>query len=211
MADVVVRKLRCPHYTQHCRNTCIDGGDTPVDQLHSPDQVQVLLSTAQKHRTVHATKMNERSSRSHSVFTLRILGSNAATGESCEGCLNLVDLAGSERLKESGAQENPERLKETQSINSSKYSRGSGLVLSSRGASYVLGLSALRDVITALAEKGPSGVIPYRNSKVRFWSPGACAGLNVINSLFCSSTAHRSVEKQSEWQLQDSCKYDSLN
>ena len=93
--------------------------------------------------------MNERSSRSHSVFTLRIKGKNSHTGESCEGCLNLVDLAGSERLDASGAGSNKDRLKETQAINKS--------------------LSALGDVIAALGEKSERGDkhIPYRNSKVR--------------------------------------------
>ena len=110
--------------------------------------------------------VNERSSRSHSVFTLRISGVNvglgdggvAGTGEKCEGSLNLVDLAGSERLNVSfanGAEK--ERVKETQAINKS--------------------LSALGDVIAALGEKGAAGVvagdggkhIPYRNSKVRYW------------------------------------------
>ena len=94
--------------------------------------------------------MNERSSRSHSVFTLRIRGENALTGESCEGSLNLVDLAGSERLEKSGAASDTDRLKETQSINKS--------------------LSALGDVIAALGEKGEGKSdkhIPYRNSKVR--------------------------------------------
>lgn len=102
--------------------------------------------------------MNERSSRSHSVFTLRITGVNVGvdscpgTGERCEGSLNLVDLAGSERLNVSFANggADKERVKETQSINKS--------------------LSALGDVIAALGEKGEKGDkhIPYRNSKVLF-------------------------------------------
>lgn len=97
--------------------------------------------------------MNERSSRSHSVFTLRIRGTNTHTGEVCEGSLNLVDLAGSERLNASGAGSDKDRLKETQSINRS--------------------LSALGDVIAALGEKGEKGEkhIPYRNSKVPCMSP----------------------------------------
>lgn len=94
--------------------------------------------------------MNERSSRSHSVFTLRVAGTNGHSGESCEGSLNLVDLAGSERLNSSGAGSNKDRLKETQSINKS--------------------LSSLADVIAALGEKGEKADkhIPYRNSKVSF-------------------------------------------
>ena len=116
--------------------------------LRSPTQVRSLLVTAQSRRTVAATLMNERSSRSHSVFTLRISGTNVQSGETCEGSLNLVDLAGSERLNSSGAGNDKERLKETQNINRS--------------------LSALGDVIAALGEKGEKADkhIPYRNSKV---------------------------------------------
>ena len=123
--------------------------DIVVLPLRSPAQVRSLLSLANSRRTVAATLMNERSSRSHSVFTLRVSGTNVHSGESCEGSLNLVDLAGSERLNSSGAGSNKERLKETQSINKS--------------------LSALGDVIAALGEKGEGKNdkhIPYRNSKV---------------------------------------------
>jgi kinesin family protein C1 len=122
--------------------------DTTVLPLGSAMQVRTLLSIAQSRRTVAATLMNERSSRSHSVFTLRVSGVNTLTGERCEGSLNLVDLAGSERLNASGAGSDKERLKETQAINKS--------------------LSALGDVIAALGEKGEKGEkhIPYRNSKV---------------------------------------------
>ncbi|KAG5917116.1 hypothetical protein E4U42_007381 [Claviceps africana] len=111
-------------------------------QLNSAASVEAILEEAQKNRSVAATKANERSSRSHSVFILKLVGENAATGERCEGTLNLVDLAGSERLKHSQAE--GERMKETQNINKS--------------------LSCLGDVIEALGRG--SGHIPYRNSKL---------------------------------------------
>ncbi|KAK2597423.1 kinesin-like nuclear fusion protein [Conoideocrella luteorostrata] len=111
-------------------------------QLNSASSVEKILEEAQKNRSVAATKANERSSRSHSVFILKLVGENMATGERCEGTLNLVDLAGSERLKHSQAE--GDRMKETQNINKS--------------------LSCLGDVIEALG-KG-SGHIPYRNSKL---------------------------------------------
>ena len=114
--------------------------------------VSNLLTRAAKNRRVAATKSNERSSRSHSIFILTLKGSCAASGESSEGILNLVDLAGSERLKASGAE--GERRKETQAINRS--------------------LSSLGDVIAALGGNGRGstsngageGHVPYRNSKV---------------------------------------------
>ncbi|KAJ9155951.1 Kinesin-like protein [Coniochaeta hoffmannii] len=111
-------------------------------RLDTADKVEVMLRQAQNNRSVAATKANERSSRSHSVFILKLMGENAATGERCEGTLNLVDLAGSERLNHSGAE--GERMKETQNINKS--------------------LACLGDVIEALG-KGSSH-IPYRNSKL---------------------------------------------
>ncbi|KAL2756941.1 hypothetical protein ACRALDRAFT_1062613 [Sodiomyces alcalophilus JCM 7366] len=111
-------------------------------ELDSADKVEAMLEQASANRAVAATKSNERSSRSHSVFILKLVGHNAATGERCEGTLNLVDLAGSERLKQSGAE--GERMKETQSINKS--------------------LACLGDVIEALGRG--SGHVPYRNSKL---------------------------------------------
>lgn len=126
-------------------------GDESASKL-SPETYTVkavtnLLDTAAKNRRVAATKANERSSRSHSIFMLTLKGSCAATGESSEGILNLVDLAGSERLKQSCAEGS--RMKETQAINKS--------------------LSSLGDVIAALGNKGGNSEahVPYRNSKVR--------------------------------------------
>ncbi|KAF3771186.1 hypothetical protein M406DRAFT_101138 [Cryphonectria parasitica EP155] len=112
--------------------------------LDSEDTVEIMLNEAQKNRSVAATKSNERSSRSHSVFTLKLIGENAATHERCEGTLNLVDLAGSERLKSSGAE--GDRMKETQNINTS--------------------LKSLGDVIEALGTGQKH--IPYRNSKLTY-------------------------------------------
>ncbi|KAK4211025.1 P-loop containing nucleoside triphosphate hydrolase protein [Rhypophila decipiens] len=110
--------------------------------LDSADKVEMMLKQAQNNRSVAATKANERSSRSHSVFILKLVGENSATQERCEGTLNLVDLAGSERLKHSQAEGG--RMKETQNINKS--------------------LACLGDVIEALGRG--SAHIPYRNSKL---------------------------------------------
>lgn len=108
-----------------------------------------MLQRANYNRATGATNMNERSSRSHSVFTLRISGFNRSAKEACTGVLNLVDLAGSERLTQSGA--TGERLKETQAINKS--------------------LSSLGDVIHALNNNSKTennAHVPYRNSKLTY-------------------------------------------
>ncbi|KAJ2447988.1 kinesin-like nuclear fusion protein [Coemansia sp. RSA 2336] len=110
--------------------------------VDSAERVHWLLARAAENRTVAATNCNERSSRSHSVFTLYLQGKNRLTGESSSGVLNLIDLAGSERLSSSGS--SGDRLKETQAINKS--------------------LACLGDVIAALAKGNRH--IPYRNSKL---------------------------------------------
>jgi len=124
------------------KQTTITGLKTvPLD---SADTVESILKQAATNRSVAATKSNERSSRSHSIFILKLLGKNRTTNETSEGTLNLVDLAGSERLKQSGAE--GDRMKETQNINKS--------------------LSCLGDVIGALGQSKEGAHIPYRNSKV---------------------------------------------
>ncbi|XVF77000.1 hypothetical protein PTKIN_Ptkin14bG0004900 [Pterospermum kingtungense] len=101
-----------------------------------------LMRIGQKNRAVGATALNERSSRSHSILTIHVYGKELVSGSILKGCLHLVDLAGSERVDKSEAV--GDRLKEAQHINKS--------------------LSALGDVISALAQKSPH--IPYRNSKL---------------------------------------------
>merc|ERR1712141_283908 len=114
-----------------------------VEDVTNGEKIGHLLKRAKKNRAVAATNCNERSSRSHSVFILKIVGKNSITSESCTGSLNLVDLAGSERLKDSGS--TGLRLDETKNINSS--------------------LSNLSKVIMALANN-KDGHIPYRDSKL---------------------------------------------
>lgn len=148
--------------------------DITVIPLTSPHQTKTLLALANKRRSVAATLVNERSSRSHSVFTLRISGINTGypeggvkgTGERCDGCLNLVDLAGSERLNVSFANgpgvagPGKERVKETQNINKS--------------------LSALGDVIAAMGVAAGGGTVqqhvPYRNSKLTYLLQNSLSG-----------------------------------
>lgn len=117
-----------------------------VDAEEGMQSLKNVMAAAARARSVASTKMNEVSSRSHSVFMLHLNGTNEENGTVVEGALNLCDLAGSERLDRSGAGSDLKRLKETQSINKS--------------------LSCLGDVFTALAN-GASHV-PFRNSKLTY-------------------------------------------
>ncbi|GFN88677.1 kinesin-like protein [Plakobranchus ocellatus] len=71
------------------------GEDVHVPKLttvgvKSEQQVLNLLRKATESRSVAETKCNQRSSRSHSVFQLRLEGANSITGESSKG--NLVKV-----------------------------------------------------------------------------------------------------------------------
>ncbi|KAK9685145.1 kinesin-like nuclear fusion protein [Basidiobolus ranarum] len=140
------------HDIRHLANGKTIVTDVTTLMLDGPNKVSELMKKAGQNRAVASTQCNDRSSRSHSVFTLRLTGSNVLTGEISEGILNLIDLAGSERLSSSKA--TGDRLRETQAINKS--------------------LSSLGDVIYALANK--ENHIPYRNSKLTYLLQNSLGG-----------------------------------
>ncbi|XP_072956120.1 kinesin-like protein KIN-14N isoform X3 [Typha angustifolia] len=129
---------------KHDANGNTHVSDLTVVDVCSINEVSFLLQQAAQSRSVGKTQMNEQSSRSHFVFTLRIFGINENTDQQVQGVLNLIDLAGSERLARSGA--TGDRLKETQAINKS--------------------LSCLSDVIFSIAKKEDH--VPFRNSKLTY-------------------------------------------
>jgi kinesin family protein 11 len=116
--------------------------DTPMkDAEHG----LALLRKGSQKRQIAATKCNESSSRSHSVFSLTIhIKETTSKGEDVlrTGKLNLVDLAGSENIGRSGAE--------------NKRAREAGMINQS--------LLTLGRVINALVEK--SSHVPYRESKL---------------------------------------------
>ncbi|KAJ8898637.1 hypothetical protein K2173_004621 [Erythroxylum novogranatense] len=111
-------------------------------RVNNMNEVWEVLQTGSEARAVGPTNANERSSRSHCIHCVTVKGKNLLNGECTKSKLWLVDLAGSERVAKTEVQ--GDRLKETQNINKS--------------------LSALGDVISALANKSPH--IPFRNSKL---------------------------------------------
>ncbi|KAG9158516.1 hypothetical protein Leryth_016174 [Lithospermum erythrorhizon] len=116
--------------------------DASMYEVKSTADVLELMNIGLMNRAIGATALNERSSRSHSVLTVHVRGTDLETNVVLHGNLHLVDLAGSERVDRSEA--TGDRLREAQHINKS--------------------LSALGDVIFALAQKSPH--VPYRNSKL---------------------------------------------
>jgi kinesin family protein C2/C3 len=113
----------------------------------SLQEIETLMAEGASNRATTATSMNEHSSRSHAVLSIRyhsvaVDSGDATTESSPAPVLHLVDLAGSERIAKSEVK--GIHLKEAQAINKS--------------------LSALGDVISSLQQK--SSHVPYRNSKL---------------------------------------------
>lgn len=123
----------------------------PVDP-NNTEQMDGISELAARHRSVAQTAMNERSSRSHSIFALHLKATNKLQGIVLNGTLSLVDLAGSERIDRSGA--TGDRLKESVAINKS--------------------LSSLADVFVALGNKQTH--VPFRNSKLTYLLQPALSG-----------------------------------
>lgn len=62
--------------------------------VSSREEVMRVMEIGARNRAVAETKMNERSSRSHSVLTVIVDGLSHVTGQRTHGCLHLIDLAG---------------------------------------------------------------------------------------------------------------------
>ncbi|KAG8171861.1 hypothetical protein JTE90_008226, partial [Oedothorax gibbosus] len=127
-----------------------------------------------KNRSVGATLMNADSSRSHSIFSIRLemLEREDEDGHIRQGKLNLVDLAGSERQAKTGA--TGDRLKEATKIN--------------------LSLSALGNVISALVD-GKSKHIPYRDSKLTRLLQDSLGGNTKTLMVACLSPADNNYDE----------------
>ena len=126
--------------------------ENPIRGIYVDKLTEVYVNTfeafmdyvdlAQQNRIVSETKLNQVSSRSHSILIFEVTQNVVNENFSKSGKLNLVDLAGSEKISKTGAV--GETLEEAKKIN--------------------LSLSALGNVIHALTSGAEH--IPYRDSKL---------------------------------------------
>ncbi|KXJ24780.1 kinesin-like protein KIF16B [Exaiptasia diaphana] len=88
------------------------------------DSIEVLIEQGNRQRSTASTKMNEMSSRSHAIFTIKFTQAKFLENLPSETIskIHLVDLAGSERASASGA--TGDRLKEGSNINRSLVTLG---------------------------------------------------------------------------------------
>lgn len=130
--DVEIRMANAKNKTEIYVSNLTEIEVATASRLHE------LMVVARSNRATASTAGNERSSRSHAVTRLEIIGKHESRPELLVGMINLVDLAGSESPKTST------RMDETKNINRS--------------------LSELSNVILALVQKNEH--VPYRNSKL---------------------------------------------
>ncbi|KAL9845966.1 kinesin-like protein KIF14 isoform 1-T2 [Geothlypis trichas] len=153
-----------------------------VNVVRSYSDVQSWLELGNKQRATAATVMNDKSSRSHSVFTLVMTQTKVefVNEEQCDHRLtshiNLIDLAGSECCTK--AQTTGERLKEGVSINKS--------------------LLTLGRVISALSKQSQNGkktFIPYRESVLTWLLKESLGGNSQTTMIATVSPAASSTEE----------------
>lgn len=168
----VIRDLLCPSpkkldVKQNPDGTCGVPGLTDV-KVGSVEDVLKCIGDAAANRSTSTTDMNEQSSRSHSIVTVRT-ESTLRGGDTYLGKIHLIDLAGSENTNKSGV--SGQGMKEAQNINRS--------------------LSALGDVIQSLVAKNPH--TPYRNSKLTMMLKDSLGGDSKTLMIVCSSPAQFNV------------------
>ncbi|NWX86261.1 CENPE protein, partial [Nothoprocta pentlandii] len=169
------------------RNTYVE--DLIEEVVVSPEQVMEWIRKGEKNRHYGETKMNEHSSRSHTIFRMIIESRERSdpANANCDGAvmvshLNLVDLAGSERASQTGSE--GLRLKEGCNINRS--------------------LFILGQVIKKLCDD-PSGFINYRDSKLTRILQNSLGG-NAKTVIICTITPVSFDETLSTLQFANTAK-----
>lgn len=136
------------------------------------EEVHEFMKYGNVYRTVGAHRMNNESSRSHSIFSITITQNNLIDYSTKTGKLHLIDLAGSEKVEKTGAEGT--RLEEAKKINKS--------------------LTTLGIVITALSENR-KGHIPYRDSKLTRILQDSLGGNSKTSLIItCSPSSFNEVE-----------------
>ena len=129
----------------------------------SLEAIQVFLKGLHG-RKMAETVLNAESSRSHSVFSIRVVQENS--GHMIVSQLSLVDLAGSERTYRTGAQ--GLRLREAGNINNS-----------------LMSLRNCLDILRENQKTGSNKIVPYRDSKITHLFKSYFEGEGRVKMIIC--------------------------
>ncbi|XP_052427628.1 centromere-associated protein E isoform X2 [Carassius gibelio] len=165
--------------------------DLTEELVTSPEQALSWITKGEKNRHYGKTKMNQRSSRSHTIFRMILESrerSDPASGENADGAiivshLNLVDLAGAERASQTGAE--GARFKEGCNINRSLFTLG--------------------QVIKKLSDESQKGFLNYRDSKLTRILQNSLGG-NAKTVIICTITPATVDETVSTLQFASAAK-----
>ncbi|XP_039704801.1 centromere-associated protein E isoform X2 [Pteropus medius] len=163
--------------------------DLTEEVVYTPEMALKWITKGEKNRHYGITKMNQRSSRSHTIFRMILESREKGEPSNCEGSvkvshLNLVDLAGSERAAQTGTE--GMRLKEGCNINRS--------------------LFILGQVIKKLSDGQIGGFINYRDSKLTRILQNSLGG-NAKTRIICTITPVSFDETLSTLQFASTAKY----
>ncbi|XP_035881702.1 centromere-associated protein E isoform X2 [Phyllostomus discolor] len=163
--------------------------DLTEEVVYTSEMALKWITKGEKNRHYGITKMNQRSSRSHTIFRMILESREKGEPSNCEGSvkvshLNLVDLAGSERAAQTGAE--GMRLKEGCNINRS--------------------LFILGQVIKKLSDGQVGGFINYRDSKLTRILQNSLGG-NAKTRIICTITPVSFDETLSTLQFASTAKY----
>ncbi|XP_035149102.3 centromere-associated protein E isoform X5 [Callithrix jacchus] len=163
--------------------------DLTEEVVYTSEMVLKWITKGEKNRHYGETKMNQRSSRSHTIFRMILESREKGEPSNCDGSvkvshLNLVDLAGSERAAQTGAE--GVRLKEGCNINRS--------------------LFILGQVIKKLSDGQVGGFINYRDSKLTRILQNSLGG-NAKTRIICTITPVSFDETLTTLQFASTAKY----
>ncbi|XP_052586509.1 centromere-associated protein E isoform X2 [Peromyscus californicus insignis] len=163
--------------------------DLTEEVVYTAEMALKWITTGEKNRHYGITKMNQRSSRSHTIFRMILESRENGESSNCDGSikvshLNLVDLAGSERAAQTGAE--GVRLKEGCNINRS--------------------LFILGQVIKKLSDGQVGGFINYRDSKLTRILQNSLGG-NAKTRIICTITPVSLDETLTTLQFASTAKY----
>eukprot|EP01012_Entosiphon_sulcatum_P022815 TRINITY_DN277_c0_g1_i1.p1 TRINITY_DN277_c0_g1~~TRINITY_DN277_c0_g1_i1.p1 ORF type:complete len:563 (+),score=83.82 TRINITY_DN277_c0_g1_i1:58-1746(+) len=180
IADLLEPSTQTLSIRQDFSGACYIPGLCQIEVANA-EGVIAALQQGNEARQTASTNLNERSSRSHTIFQLVIERRNPVSEETCRSVLNLIDLAGSERANQTQAQ--------GKVLNEAKYINKS-----------LLALSNVIKRLSDMKESGQEGYVNFRDSVLtRILQPAL--GGNSKTAIICTVAPGDFRESESTLQF----------